>query len=110
MPIRSLIIVSLMLFSALTAFAQQAEEATETARQARQLIDALGCKACHKLAGDGGSLAAGLDRIGSRLTAKQISAQLAAHTESRKNGFMPSYNTTSTIELKTISDYLYNLR
>ncbi|MBE9485979.1 MAG: hypothetical protein IMY82_02270 [Chloroflexi bacterium] len=110
MPIRSLIIVSLMLFSALTAFAQQAEEATETARQARQLINALGCKACHKLAGDGGSLAAGLDQIGSRLTAKQISVQLVAHTESRKKGFMPSYNTTSTIELKTISDYLYNLR
>jgi len=78
--------------------------------RARRLFNALGCKACHQFGGDGGSLAPALDQIGSRMTREQIEQHLAAHAETRTRGFMPSYSTTPTDELKILSDFLYNNR
>lgn len=77
---------------------------------ALELIHVLGCKGCHSINGDGGSLAADLTQIGSRLTARQIDTQLTAHTSTRTKGFMPSYRSLPKDDLKRISDYLYNLR
>ena len=77
--------------------------------QARQLINALGCKGCHQLQGDGGSLAPELDLIGSRMTQKQIRQYLLGHEHQAAPVKMPSYATTSHAELELISDYLYNL-
>jgi ubiquinol-cytochrome c reductase cytochrome b subunit len=87
-----------------TAFAAEPEV------QARRLLNALGCKACHKFNGDGGSLAPVLDQIGSRLTKEQIERHLAAHAETRTHGFMPSFSTTPADELKILSDFLHNNR
>ena len=77
---------------------------------ALELIHVLGCKSCHIINGDGGSLAADLTQIGSRLTAKQIDTQLTAHASTRTTGFMPSYSSLPKDDLQRISDYLYNLR
>jgi mono/diheme cytochrome c family protein len=86
-----------------------AENSAETDRQAMELIQTLGCKGCHTIKGDGGSLAADLTQIGSRMTAEQIYAQLIAKPDSRKTGFMPSYGTLARKQLEAISNYLYNL-
>ena len=94
----------LLLFSLLLTFPATAEESEV---QARRLLNALGCKGCHSFEGDGGSLAPALDQIGSRLTGEQIEKHLAAHTETRKQGFMPSYNTTAEDKLKILSDFLH---
>ncbi|MDX2495167.1 MAG: hypothetical protein QNK27_09425 [Desulfuromusa sp.] len=75
-----------------------------------ELIQVLGCKACHIIHGDGGSLAADLTHIGSRLTAAQIETWLAADTSTRTKGFMPSYSSLPKADLQRISNYLYNLR
>ena len=83
---------------------------SSTEQKALELINSLGCKACHKIAGEGGNLAAELDNIGSRMTHAQISEHLAAHTEPKKETLMPSYNTSSKEELKLLSEYLYNLQ
>ncbi len=83
---------------------------SEESEQAMELIHALGCKGCHTIKDDGGSLAAELTQIGSRMTAEQIRAQLIADPDSRQTGFMPSYGTLTRKELETISNYLYNLR
>ena len=77
---------------------------------ALELIHVLGCKGCHIINGDGGSLAVDLTQIGSRLTAKQIDTQLAAHSSTRTKGFMPSYSSLPKDDLQRISNYLYNLR
>ncbi len=77
---------------------------------ALELIHVLGCKGCHKIQDEGGSLAPNLTQIGSRLTAEQIKEFLTAPVSTRRNGFMPSYNSLSQQELQIISDYLYNLR
>lgn len=107
MSSRALITLLLTMLIVQSPLISSAEDATEI--RVRQLINALGCKGCHKLEGDGGSLAPELDKIGSRLTSVQISKHLAAPATSRKKGFMPSYNTTSQAELNSLSDFLYNL-
>ena len=84
--------------------------AADNKAAAQRLIEALGCKGCHKLAGDGATLAPALDEIGSRMTREQISTHLVKHTEDQLNGFMPKYNTTPKKELDLLSDYLYNLQ
>ena len=81
-----------------------------TAAEAQELINALGCKGCHKLAGDGGTLAPELDQIGSKMTRAQINKHMASHSEARQQGFMPSYDTTPKADLNKISDFLYNLK
>ena len=81
--------------------------ATDSEVQARRLLNALGCKACHRFGGDGGSLAPALDRIGNRRTKEQIEQQLSAHAETSKHGFMPSYRTTPADDLKLLSDFLH---
>ena len=80
------------------------------AAEAQELINALGCKGCHKLAGDGGTLAPELDQIGSKMTRAQINKHMASHSEARQQGFMPSYDTTPKADLNKISDFLYNLK
>ena len=75
-----------------------------------ELIQVLGCKGCHIINGDGGSLATDLTHIGSRLTVTQIKALLTADASTRTEGFMPSYDSLPKHELQRISEYLYNLR
>ncbi len=77
---------------------------------APQLIQVLGCKGCHTIDGAGGSLAVDLTQIGSRMTEKQIAAQLTADPASRKGAFMPGYQTLSKADLDKISAYLYHLK
>jgi hypothetical protein len=107
-PYGSLLALLLALALSQAPLPVQAQQSVEM--QARPLINALGCKSCHSLEGDGGSLAPELDKIGSRMTLAEIRDVLAAHVETRKNGFMPSYSTTSPTELTNLSDFLYNLR
>ena len=83
----------------------QAEEA-----RARRLINALGCKGCHRLERDGGSLAPELDTVGSRLSEDQLVAHLKAHSATRQSGFMPSYATTNLEDLQVLSKFLRSLR
>lgn len=76
---------------------------------ALELIHALGCKGCHMISADGGSLATDLTKIGSRMSAKQIKAQLIADPATRTTGFMPSYRSLPEKDLDRISEYLYTL-
>lgn len=105
---RTIPILLMILLFAINSLPLSAADKPET--EARRLINALGCKGCHKLQGEGGSLAPELDHIGSRMTRDQISKHLADHSTPRPKGFMPSYKTTSQAELKLLSDFLYHLQ
>lgn len=100
-----LIIYSCFCFTATT----MATDDTPQIDPALELIHALGCKGCHMISGEGGSLAADLSQIGSRMSATQIKEQLIGQPAMRTSGFMPSYNSLSENELERISEYLYNL-
>jgi len=107
MPLRTLVLLATF-YLLLYANAGAVEKHPDL--EARNLINALGCKGCHTLEADGASLAPELDQIGSRMTRAQINQHLAAHAESRQQGFMPSYNTTPKEDLEKISNFLYNLK
>lgn len=96
---------SVFLFSATVIAADESPQIDP----ALELINVLGCKGCHTISGEGGSLAADLTQIGSRMSKKQIRAQLVAEPATRSGGFMPSYKSLSEKDLDDISEYLYNL-
>lgn len=77
---------------------------------ALELIQTLGCKACHTIRDDGGSLAPDLTQVGSRLTAAQIQQRLTRHNDPDSRVFMPDYSTVAPADLERISRYLYELR
>lgn len=105
MPCRQL----LLLFSALAILFASPGPAAADPQQARQLINALGCKGCHRLEEHGGSLAPELDKVSTRLTEKQILQFLAGQGQNPPQHKMPSYATTPAAQLKIIASYLYNL-
>ncbi len=74
-----------------------------------QLIEALGCRACHRIQGYGGSIAADLSTVGSRMTIAEIRTQLATHSPTRTGHFMPAYASLTPEELDLLSAYLYHL-
>ena len=101
----------LLLVAALCAPAPSAAELSQADEaRARRLLNALGCKGCHQVEGDGGSLAPSLDGIGQRMNQEQIITHLKAHRATRQTGFMPSYATTDPAELKNLSAFLLNLK
>lgn len=102
-------IISLFLFVSAPHHGLASESVIQT-DPALELIQSLGCKGCHKIKGDGGSLAPDLTQIGSRMTAEQIHNHLVAPSDTRTKGFMPSYSTLTENDLNLITQYLYNLR
>ncbi len=102
--------VPLLFFCAIIPTLAIAVDNTPQIDPVLELIHTLGCKGCHMISGEGGSLAPDLTQIGSRLTAIQIEAQLTTGTASQGKSFMPSYNSLSINELKQMGKYLYNLR
>ena len=100
-----LIIYSLFCFTATAIATDDPSQIDPTL----ELIHALGCKGCHMISGEGGSLAADLTKIGSRMSVEQIKEQLITEPALRTKGFMPSYHSLSEEELERISEYLYNL-
>ncbi len=103
--VKSLLLLIICLLLAGNLYAQSDPEI-----RARRLLNALGCKGCHKLEGDGGTLGPPLDQVGSRLTRKQIEEHLAAHASQRGGSIMPSFSTTPKEDLKALSDFLYNIK
>lgn len=79
-------------------------------QQARQLLSALGCRACHDFEQSGSTLAPSLNRIGLKLNAEQILQLLNLRPEKlgSEKKFMPSYQTTPRAQLTLLSRFLAN--
>ncbi|MFO7577964.1 MAG: hypothetical protein R6W66_09585 [Pelovirga sp.] len=112
MNLRMILCTALLPLTALLCFAPAVADdgVTDADAPARRLIETLGCRGCHQIKGYGGSLAADLTAVGSRLTATEIMSILSAHTVTRTGHFMPTYTTLTPEELELIGSYLYNLR
>lgn len=112
LPTRRLPVLLIFLYGVLSGPTPVgAAETGETKRgSAEELIQALGCKACHTIQDDGGSLAPDLTQVGSRLTAAQIQQRLSRHNDPDSTVFMPDYSTVAPADLERISHYLYELR
>ncbi len=91
------------------AFPLAAQTAPETA-PALQLIHELGCKGCHRIQAEGGSLGPNLTRIGNRMTVVQIQHRLKQHGNQTGDRFRPAYDNLSTTDFELISHYLHQLQ
>lgn len=78
-------------------------------KSADQLIEALGCRACHRIKNYGGSTAPDLTAIGNRLTTAEIAAVLTKHIPPGSGSDLPAYSSLTPAELELISVHLYNL-
>lgn len=97
--------------TAALALALATPAAAADAARAQDQINALGCKGCHSLKGEGGTLAPALDGVGKRMGKEQIKAQLLDPKKKNPRTMMPSYaKQLSEPDLKNLVDYLAGLK
>lgn len=101
-----LIVGSVLTFAALVS----ASSPPAADGSAIQLVEALGCRGCHRIQEYGGSSATDLTDVGTRLTPAEIAQSLAPHPGSDASLSMLTYTTLSAEEIDKLSNYLYNLR
>ena len=73
---------------------------------ARKLINSQGCKACHILEGDGGTLAASFEAIRAKLSRAEIRQQLTNQEQKHGNSKIPDFNHLSEEELDALVNLL----
>ena len=78
--------------------------------RARELINSLGCKGCHQIAGEGGTLGPAFDGVGSRLKEKDIREQLVNPKAKNPNSMMPAFASLPEKDMKVLVDYLKSLK
>lgn len=78
--------------------------------RARELIHSLGCKGCHQLAGEGGTLGPAFDGMGTRLKEKEIREQLVNPKGKNPKTMMPVFANLPEKDLKALVDYLKSLK
>ena len=80
------------------------------AADAQELINSLGCKGCHQIAGSGGALGPALDGVGSRLQEKELRQQMVNPKAKNAASMMPSFSHLPEKDLQTLIDYLKSLK
>jgi ubiquinol-cytochrome c reductase cytochrome b subunit len=78
--------------------------------RARELINSLGCKGCHQLDGEGGTLGPALKGVGSRLKEKDIREQLLNPKAKNPKSMMPAFTSLPEKDLKILVEYLSSLK
>lgn len=73
---------------------------------ARKLINSQGCKACHALEGDGGSLAVSFEEMRENLTRTEIRSQLVNQEQRHGNGAIPDFGHLSDNDLETLIEFI----
>ncbi len=80
----------------------QAQEPSE----AYKLINALGCKACHALAGEGGTLAPSFAEMRQNLSRTAMQAALVGPNGRHGNSRIADFSYLTTAELATLLDFM----
>jgi mono/diheme cytochrome c family protein len=90
---------------AATALAQPDPEAL-----ARRLLNSQGCKACHRLDGEGASFAPPLDTVGSRLSREQLRSKLANPERLHAGSRIADFSHLQRDEIDALTLFLSQLR
>jgi hypothetical protein len=75
-----------------------------------ELAGRLGCLACHAWQGQGGRLAAPLDGVGARLTARELGIAIAYPRQRHPRAKMPSYAYLPPQEQAVLVEFLQTLK
>lgn len=77
---------------------------------ARRLLNSQGCKACHRLDGEGASFAPALDKVGSRLSRELLRGKLANPGQRHADGRIADFSHLQGGELDALTLFLSQLR
>jgi len=77
---------------------------------ARRLLNSQGCKACHRLAGEGGSFAPLLDQVGSRLSREQLRGKLVNPGRLHARGGIADFSHLQSDEIDALTLFLSQQR
>ncbi|MBW2688554.1 MAG: cytochrome c [Deltaproteobacteria bacterium] len=73
---------------------------------ARKLINSQGCKACHALEGDGGTMAGNFEEIRASLSRAEIRLQLVNQEQKHGKGTIPDFSHLSEEEIDALVKFL----
>lgn len=96
--------------AALALFWTAAALAAEDPSRAVELLNALGCKGCHRIGAEGGTLGPALDGVGRRMGDQKIRRQLLDPKSVNPGSVMPSFAHLPGRDIDTLVDYLGDLR
>jgi putative heme-binding domain-containing protein len=102
---RPLLVVPLLMTILLSAAPARADDSL-----ARELINTQGCKGCHRLAGEGGTVGPDLTEVGKRLTPEQIRQQLLDPKSRNSDAIMPAFDHLAPGEIDALVEFLFRQR
>ena len=73
---------------------------------ARKLINSQGCKACHALEGDGGTLAGRFEDIRAKLSRAEVRLQLVNQEQRHGNSTIPDFSHLSDKEIDALVNFI----
>jgi mono/diheme cytochrome c family protein len=73
---------------------------------ARKLINSQGCKACHTLEGDGGTVAGSFEDMREKLTRSEVLSQLVNPEQKHGNSTIPDFSHLSDKEIDALVDFI----
>jgi cytochrome c553 len=94
-------ITALLVLTLMTASAVAADDA-----EARKLMNSQGCKACHRLEGDGGTAAASFEEIRASRSRAEIRSQLVNDAHRHGDGRIPDFSHLSDEEIGALVDFI----
>ncbi len=101
---RSLLIIGTIFLLGLTTLPAGSEEQYDG--QARKLINSQGCKACHALEGDGGTMADSFEKIRTRLSRTEVRLQLVNQERKHGNDKIPDFSHLSEEEITALVNFI----
>ena len=105
---RSLLIIEIIFLLGLTALPTNSPASNEEQddRQARKLINSQGCKACHTLEGDGGTMAGSFEEIRASLSRTEVRLQLVNQEHKHGKDTIPDFSHLSEEEIATLVNFI----
>lgn len=101
---RALLIIGVISLLGLTVSPACSE--AQDSGPARKLINSQGCKACHTLEGDGGSVAGSFEEIRANLSRTEIRRQLINQEQKHGKGTIPDFSHLSEEEIDALVNFI----
>lgn len=99
-------IIPTLLLVLLPVCAAAAVDQPETEALALRLINAQGCKACHRINQSGASIGPDLEKVGSRLSREQLRGKLVNPQKTHAAGRIADFSHLQSQELDALISYL----
>ena len=101
---RTLLIIGVVLLAILTVLPASSEAIDDG--PARKLINSQGCKACHTLENDGGTVAGSFEEIREKLSRQEIRRQLVNPARQHGNHTIPDFSHLTEKEIESLVNFL----